>query len=149
MTGLNHTTTGGVIGLAIANPLALPVAFGAHFILDSIPHFGNHPSWEDSRRNFWTFIIFDGLLSLTMLITLWFVSDGSLLVIGAAMLCASPDTMHAIDLIGKRFNPSFDIEKYDPTYNFHKRVQTSETPRGAFVEVAWFGLMAAAIVLLS
>jgi hypothetical protein len=148
MTGLNHISTGGVIGLAISNPVALPVAFGAHYVLDAIPHFGKHPSWQD-RRKFWAFMALDGLLSLIMLVSLWFISNGSWLVVGSAILCALPDVMHAVDLTGKHYNKSFSAAKYDPTYNFHIKIQTSETPQGAIVELIWFGFMTAAIVVLT
>ena len=145
---MNHVTTGGVIGLAIATPLALPIAFGSHYLLDAIPHFGNHPSWEGNDKKFWAYVVSDGLLTALMFIILWNVSSGSWLVVAAGFLAASPDLVHLLDRLGKYIKPSFDLIGHDPTFSFHKNIQKSETPRGAFVEIAWLGLMAWAIVTL-
>ena len=148
MTGLNHVTTGGVIGLVIANPLALPIALGSHYIVDAIPHFGNYPSWRADERKFWIFVVFDGLLTAIMFAIFWYLSSGSWLVIGSASLAAAPDITHVVDKLGKHIKPKFDLLKYDPTYKFHSGIQKSETPKGAFVELTWFGLMALAVVIL-
>ena len=40
MTGTNHAMTGGVIGLVIGGPIAIPIAFASHFLLDWMPHLG-------------------------------------------------------------------------------------------------------------
>ena len=31
---------GGIIGITFSSPVAIPVAFASHFILDALPHYG-------------------------------------------------------------------------------------------------------------
>ena len=42
MTTANHLVVGAIIGVAIKQPLvALPVAYGSHFVLDALPRYGD------------------------------------------------------------------------------------------------------------
>lgn len=42
MTFTNHLMTGAAIAKFLPLPIALPLAFASHFVLDSLPHMGLH-----------------------------------------------------------------------------------------------------------
>src|SRR5665647_1622052 len=41
MRAINHAMTGAIIGLSVAAPVAIPLAFASHFAMDALPHEGN------------------------------------------------------------------------------------------------------------
>jgi hypothetical protein len=40
MTLTNHLLTGAAIAKLLPSPVAIPIAFASHFVLDALPHFG-------------------------------------------------------------------------------------------------------------
>ena len=50
MTGTNHALSGAVIATFLPAPVAIPVAFMSHFVLDAIPHFSVDKEKKNSHR---------------------------------------------------------------------------------------------------
>lgn len=141
MTGTNHALTGGVIGLAIGGPVAIPLAFFSHFICDWLPHYG--AEGDDHVRNkkyFYRIVAVDTVLltaGLVVVIALdlpWYVSASVL----AAM---SPDFIWIYRFV---FEEKMGKKKPGPKNKFnqfHSDIQKSETPSGLWFELAWFVAM--------
>lgn len=144
MTATNHVTTGAVFAALTVGALPiwviLPAAFLLHFVLDSLPHFGDpaHPDVALHRlRWFLPLDAFVALLVLGLIFALqpeyWFV------IMTAGVLCASPDLWSIARYV--RFLKRGDTAiSPDWFARFHHRIQR-EYPWGIWLELLWFGVM--------
>jgi hypothetical protein len=137
----NHVLSGALIGLVAPRcPGAVAVtAIGSHFVLDSVPHWGN-PDVDQFRR----VAIVDGLCGLTtMAIVMRATPKRSRVAVIAGMLGASfPDS----DKPAKMFFGSSPFP--EPIDAFHSRIQR-ESHRGIRTELRAALAMVIAIRLLS
>jgi hypothetical protein len=147
MTGTNHGMTGAVIAVLIHQPaIAIPLSFTSHFVCDSIPHFGLAPGDKLFDKKFNVTLVSDFLVAVTMMAILGILFPAQRWLIWACMIAAaSPDLMWAyyhlyVEKIKNR-KPNLG-----PLARFHGWIQWSQTPKGWFVEIAWF--MATGTLLL-
>jgi len=141
MTGINHIITGGLIGALVPQPLiAIPLAFASHFLLDMLPHYGDHPSDHLHASNHirrivridtWMGVLFFGAL-LLLRPPHW---PSMMLAAAAALL---PDLMWLPNYI--RALRGQDQKPYNFMMRFHKRIQWAEkrSPFHAGIEAGWF-----------
>lgn len=147
MTATNHGLTGAVIGLSVNQPaLALALALGSHFVLDSLPHFGNV---SHTSRRFVLLLLADFIGIAFLLGGLVVLQPASWqLAVGCAVAAMSPDIMwlpnwlHEIKGGTKRQYKNFLIV-------FHKRIQQNERPDNWPIEVVWFTLAVAFVAKLT
>lgn len=139
MTATNHSLTGAVIALSIANPaIALPAALASHFVLDSMPHFdfGKESGVTKKSRLFRWLLLADMTVALAVIVTSMFLAPHKWLLIGlAAGLAASPDLMwfpHYLAALKDR------VKRSGPLERFHAWIQWGERPWGSVVEIVWF-----------
>lgn len=137
MTGLNHSTTGALISTVLPLPIALPAAFLSHFVLDSLPHFGE--VFEKRQKLSKTIWVVD--ITFTLLFMTFLVSQEN----WAALLCAfaaiSPDLAWVYRFV---FSEKFGTRPPKPTNKFnrlHESIQKFETRWGLIVEVVWLGVV--------
>jgi hypothetical protein len=138
VTATNHVLTGAVIALVIKQPAAaLPLAVASHFVLDSLPHFGNHPKVPHTSTAFLYILASDAGMAAAVLLTLFVVLPGhGLLAIACGILAASPDLMWFPNFV--REVTGRKLKKPDPITRWHKRIQRYELPWGMYIEALWF-----------
>ena len=115
-----HAVAGATIGALLPNPLlAIPVAIGSHFILDSIPHWQETLAPYTPTRKTYIRIPFDAALALGLiaLITHWHPESVSLIWICAAFANA-PD-LDTIVIIFPHLKRGL-VEKF---WDFHCKIQ--------------------------
>lgn len=140
MTAINHALTGALIGLTVSNPvLAVLLAFGSHFVLDSLPHFGddhNKLKLTFNGRIFQTILFTDIGLCLLLAGTIFVVQPAHwFVIILCAFIATSPDFLWFPDFLAAirhKRNP-----KYGPVRRFAAKIQWSQTPLGALPEFVW------------
>jgi hypothetical protein len=143
MQAINHSLTGALIGLTIANPIvAVPIALASHLVCDAIPHFGGIDGLAGTQR-FKIMLIVDALLCGLLVLALILLHPvGWAIPAICAFAAASPDFWNVREFIyaqgGKMYKPG-------KTKRFLNYIQWFERPIGMIVEVAWFG---AALYLL-
>ena len=145
MTATNHALTGAIIGLAVASPLALPLAFVSHYLMDMIPHFGwPLPEKQNLKSNiFRNYLIAEALLCFLVVLVLFTVQPANWFL---ASICAFLAAMPDMFSYGRYKNVRNNIEHKRNLYErFASKIQWFERPIGAVVEVAWF---ACAVVIL-
>lgn len=127
MTGFNHVLTGVAIAAVIQQPIVAPAAaLLSHFVLDSLPHFGNHPTITPWKKPFLVYLVFDALLSLSALgLGLLLFPELAWLVFICASLAFAPDWLWPLHFLMGKNNWFFD---------FHKRIQWGERPWGYWIE---------------
>jgi hypothetical protein len=152
MTATNHAITGAVIAVAVTQPiLAILLAFGAHFAMDAIPHFGipaKDVFERNNNRSFRLVLIADCLAAAILLLLIPYLLRNQYdwwLVFLCMFACMSPDLVW-----GARFYHELKTktQKLKSRFSrFHSHIQWSETYQGAFVELVWF--LAAALLIFS
>lgn len=140
MTATNHAVTGALIAAAVSNPvIGLPLALLSHFALDALPHFGAHTVAKPGSKEFKYILIFDGFLTTSFLITIFFAGIAAdypwwLLPLGG-FLGGIPDLMwlkhYQNDLRGQD-------KHWDIVRTIHKKIQRYEVSWGWTVEAVWF-----------
>jgi len=145
MRAINHTATGVIIGVAVANPaVAIIGAFLSHFVLDMIPHSGDDKQSHSSAR-FKLELIIDMALSSALLLSIALLQFPKWhLMIACGIASASPDLWWMPywlwELKGKP-------RKLDRIGQFFADIQWSEKPWGYAVEAIY--LIGAVYVFLS
>ncbi len=137
MTAINHGLTGVAIGVVFQSPIALPLAFFSHFVLDSIPHFG----LPKRNKVFLVYLFLDA--SATALLLLWtiFISNQALLLSSCILLATGPDLVWAYRWFRElKYNQPFGAFK-DPLTKFHAKIQWFEKPIGIIFELVWGAVM--------
>lgn len=147
MTATNHVITGIVLASAIKQPaIALPLAFISHFILDALPHFGNHKLTHGKIQNFSIYLAVDMAVAASLLMVTFFLApQGWQAMLAAGILAASPDLMWIpkyVSMLKSKPEPKKNWIK-----NFHSRIQ-HESPSGAIVELVWFFAMMYILTIL-
>lgn len=139
MTATNHGLFGAVLAVTLHRyPAAAAVlALFSHCLLDALPHFGDDNMSLHSKK-FYKILIFDCTLAVvSTLAVAWFWQDRALLVVVCAFLAASFDLMWLYFEYLKRV-PRNELPWYA---RFHGWIQWSQTPSGAYVELAWFAFL--------
>lgn len=144
MTGFNHTLAGCIIATTIPAPAAPIVAFASHFVLDAMPHMGNHPAFTSEpklSKPLKILIVFDGLASAAIYI-LWAFVRPELVFISlvAVFFSLLPDLMW----IFKHWlhTPKWFIR-------FGNWIQWGEFPWGWWLELIYATLMIYVLIILS
>lgn len=144
MTASNHALTGAFIGLSVSNPvLALCLAFGSHFVLDSLPHFGDEHNTLHMTLNGRLFqtILFSDIALCFLIAATFFVLQPShwFIVVLCAFIATSPDFAWFPDYLAalkKKRKP-----EHGPFRKFAGWIQWSQTPFGIIPELLWAGLI--------
>jgi hypothetical protein len=143
---INHALTGAILGLALANPVALPLAVVSHYVMDGLPHHDWHnPDFKS--LSYRIVLLVDVLLcvALTVVITLKHPADWWVVVL-SAFLAASPDFMWLGDFFSTRGWQPQSVKRRHAAVRLHAWVQWFHKPLGLVVEAAW--ALAAIIVLV-
>lgn len=134
MIGFNHAAVGGLLAVTLPLPLAVPLAFASHFLLDILPHYGIPPNRRNSSVVWRTVSIID-------FVAAWVVIGGMALVWGrydiiiCGLVAASPDFTWVARIIYAR---SFDLDYTKNATRFthwHARIQLYERPWGIWIEL--------------
>lgn len=138
MTGTNHALTGAVIAGAIGNPiLALPLAFASHFVLDSLPHFGEdvHPLSKFTKKVwFIDFVLLSSLMLFLVVTQNWLLFAG-------AFVAISPDFAWIYRFVFKESLGKIKPAPMNRFNSFHSGIQKYETKLGIITDVVWLGFM--------
>lgn len=139
MTATNHTVTGIVIGLSVVNPwLAIPLAFASHFVLDSLPHFGNRGHLSAALRMLKFVLPFDMLLALGVLLLVLIIQPTHWPVAMASGIAAASPDLWSIPLFVHYLQTGKARPGTDAFARFHSKLQWGERLWGAWIELAWF-----------
>lgn len=147
MTGTNHGMTGALLALVVKEPaLAIPISFASHFVCDAIPHSGLKPGEKLFSNKFTLLLIADFVCAVVLMVIVGNMFPEQRWLVWACMIAAaSPDLMWGyynlyIEKLKKR-KPNYGV-----VARFHTWIQWSQTPKGWFVEAAWFITVGLAIL---
>ncbi|HEX7368198.1 MAG TPA: hypothetical protein VF261_00895 [Candidatus Saccharimonadales bacterium] len=148
MMATNHVLTGSIFAAATVTYLPveviLPAAFLLHFVLDSLPHYGQKDKPVAALDRLRWLLPLDAALAAAVLLSIVVVQPSHWpVLVASGILCASPDLWSARRYL--RFLRTRDpsITK-DWFAQFHHWIQWGERLWGAWIELAWllsFGFM--------
>ena len=135
MTGFIHASVGGFIGKVLPLPIALPVVFASHFVLDALPHYGIPHGKRDGW--FWKcFTTLDFILSWGYLGVIGLLRH-HYAVLACGIAAASPDFIWVARIIRNR---TFDLSDHENKFasrftRWHAGIQRYERAWGVYLEV--------------
>lgn len=138
MTATNHALSGAVIGAFLPLPIALPLAFISHFVLDALPHFSVDKSAKNHHSIYKNSLILDSALSIILLILMVAYQKWAMLICG--FTAYSPDLGHLYYYFAN--GRDLQIKAGNRFTKFHIKIQWYEKPKGLISE-----LIALAILL--
>jgi hypothetical protein len=139
----NHVLSGALIGAVTRRPgVAFAAGVASHFVLDSLPHWGD---WGDDKSLFLQVAVRDGLVGLAVMGTLAAVAPSRvrLAVVAGMAGAALPD----LDKPSREF---FGRSPFPPAVDrFHARIQREARHRFPLEVAVGAGFAAAAITALA
>jgi hypothetical protein len=145
MTATNHAVTGAFIGIAIANPLAIPLAFASHFLLDALPHFGYPGKLLHSHRIKIALLIDASMLMVVSIILLLNVRD-PLLILLCMLAAILPDVISSQRYIRELRSGKRETTNIPLFGRFHSAIQWCERSWGWIPEIVWFCVISLGVV---
>lgn len=134
MLATNHALTGALIASALPLPIAVPLAFVSHFVLDALPHYGIASKLRNRSKTYKIIVASDITIALTGAIGLavlhkWHMEIG-------AWVAWSPDLLWVIYY----FTHSKNLRMHPTNWfmRFHLDIQRWERPWGIYVELVYF-----------
>lgn len=130
MIGVNHALSGALIGKYLPWPLAIPVAFLSHFVLDLLPHFGIVHHKRDLSLFYKTVTVIDVALAFGIGVIILYWRDYHMFFGG--LIACSPDFLWLFILHKGR---TFDYREHDNAFSkFHIHIQKFERPWGIAID---------------
>lgn len=145
MTLTNHLLSGSVIAKVAPLPIAIPLAFASHFVLDALPHFG-YPNIEARIRHLRQFrivVFIDSLVAIA--ISTWLISNGHSLWFAVGLIAYSPDLLWIYRFIVEERFGTVKPTKGNRFIQFHRNIQRYERPWGALVEIVFATVLLLAV----
>ena len=137
MLATNHALSGALIGSVLPLPIAIPVAFASHFLLDALPHYGITKKFRNKSRLYRLLVTSDIVIAFVGSIGLavlhkWYMEAG-------AYAAWAPDLLWVIYYF--THHKTLQIKPTNTFMKFHLAIQWCERPWGIFVELAFFAAL--------
>lgn len=132
MTATNHGVIGMLIGAYLPLPIAIPLAFASHFLLDAIPHYGIPHNQRNHSLKFKIVVYSDVFIALSFAFLSAYLGKWIMFTVG--WVSYSPDFMWVISYF--KHNKKLNVKAESKFAKFHKNIQKYERSWGAFVELA-------------
>jgi hypothetical protein len=131
MTVTNHVLSGALIGSLLPLPLAIPVAFASHFVLDALPHYGIKQKKRNRSRSYRSILLGDSLLGIGLSLSMLVMHQWTLFI--PALAAYSPDIMWIFYYL--RQGHDLYLRPTNRFFKFHQSIQRYERPWGIYIEL--------------
>lgn len=137
MLATNHAFAGSIIGAILPLPVAIPVAFASHFVMDRMPHYGIDHDKRNHHTVYRLIVFSDTFIALSYAAVAAYLRKWNMEICG--WVAWSPDLLWVIYYFGDGRN--LHIRPRNRFMRFHMDIQY-ERPWGIVVE-----LLAAAVLV--
>ena len=140
MTLTNHLLTGSVLAKVLPLPLAIPLAFVSHFVLDALPHFGfkdnrDIENWQQQKKLLITVWSLDFIVAV--LLSIWLVHSGHTKWLLVGLVAYSPDLVWVYYFVSKEKFGKLKRTKGNRFIQFHLDIQKFERIWGGGIELIY------------
>jgi hypothetical protein len=137
MTATNHALSGALIGAFLPLPIAIPVAFASHFVLDALPHYGIPQNKRNSSKAYKYIVFFDTFFALCVAASAIIFHKWNMEIVG--WVAYSPDATWVLQYY--RQGKSMRLETRNWFTRFHRSIQRLERPWGIYVDLSVAAIM--------
>ena len=137
MLATNPALTGAIIGAYLPLPLAIPVAFASHFVLDAIPHYGIRHEQRNQSRTYRLIVYCDTFVALFIAFTAALLHKWHMEITG--WIAWSPDFAWVIYYFAHGRN--LHLKPKNWFMRFHMNIQWKEFPAGIFIELIMLAVL--------
>jgi len=131
MTATNHALSGALIGAFVPLPLAIPLAFISHFVLDAIPHYGIPLKKRNNTFVYRLIVYGDTLVALSIAATALLLHKWNMEIVG--WIAYSPDALWVLHYFMQDQN--LHIQTKNKFMEFHRYIQRWERPWGIAIDL--------------
>lgn len=131
MTATNHALSGALIGAFLPLPIAIPVAFCSHFVLDMLPHYGIPYKKRNMSFSYHFTVFTDTFVALSIAAIAIVFRKWNMEIAG--WVAYSPDATWVFHYFKHERN--FELKPMNKFMHFHKALQKYETPWGIRVDL--------------
>lgn len=129
MLATNHGTTGMILGALLPLPVAIPIAFVSHFVMDTLPHYGIPNKNRNASKMYKRIVYVDTSIALSFAVLSAVTGHWSMFLVG--WVAYSPDA-YWVYMYAK--SKTFNLKPKNRFAKFHQRIQ-HEKPWGLFIEL--------------
>lgn len=137
MLATNHAFAGSIIGAVLPLPLAIPLAFASHFVLDALPHYGIDLTQRNKHRIYRLIVFSDTFLALSYAVAAAFLGKWNMEITG--WVAWSPDLVWVIYYFSHGRN--LHLLPRNRFMKFHMDIQRYERPWGIVVELVFAAVL--------
>lgn len=137
MTATNHALTGAIIGAFLPLPLAIPIAFASHFILDALPHYGIPHKLRNTSLRYRLIVLGDTIVALSIAAVAIIYRRWNMEIVG--WIAYSPDITWVFHYF--RHGKNLQFKTMNKFMDFHRSIQRYERPWGIIVELIVFAAL--------
>ncbi len=137
MLATNHALSGALIGAFLPLPLALPVAFASHFVLDALPHYGIPLDQRNKSSTYRAIVYTDIFVALSIAMIAIVFRKWNMEIVG--WTAYSPDVIWVQHYYKQ--NRTLHIETKNKFMEFHRKIQLFERPWGILVEITTIAVL--------
>lgn len=137
MTLTNHLLTGAALAKVLPLPVAIPLAFVSHFVLDALPHFGFKTIKErmSHPRLLGGILLLD--CSTATLFIIWLIKGNRWAWLMTGVVAYLPDLLWVYRFIFEERFGKLEPTKGNRFIRFHVNIQKYERVWGLAVEIAY------------
>jgi hypothetical protein len=137
MLATNHAFSGSIIGALLPLPIAVPVAFASHFVLDALPHYGIDHTKRNKHRVYQLIVFSDTFIALAYAVAAAFLHKWSMEITG--WIAWSPDLVWVIYFFATGRN--LHIKPKNSFMRFHMNIQRYERPWGIIIDLLFAAIL--------
>ena len=133
MLATNHAFAGSIIGAILPLPVAIPVAFASHFVMDALPHYGISHSKRNKHAVYRLIVFSDTFIALSYAAAATVLHKWNMEICG--WVAWSPDLVWVVYYL--THNRDLHIKPKNSFMRFHKSIQRYERPWGIVIDLAF------------
>lgn len=137
MLATNHGLTGMVIGAYLPLPLAIPVVFASHFVLDALPHYGIDNKKRNGSDTYRLVVLCDTVVALAFAAALIPLHKWNMEITG--WVSYSPDALWVAYYF--KHGKNLQIVPRNAFLRFHQNIQKLERPWGIIVDAVYMVIL--------
>lgn len=137
MLATNHAFAGSIIGAVLPLPIAIPVAFASHFVMDALPHYGIDHRKRNNHSVYRLIVFSDTFIALSYAAAAAFLQKWNMEITG--WIAWSPDLIWVIYYLTHGRN--LHIKPKNRFMRFHMDIQRYERPWGIIVDLAFAAVL--------
>lgn len=137
MLATNHAFAGSIIGAVLPLPVAIPVAFASHFVMDALPHYGIDHRKRNNHAVYRLIVFSDTFIALSYAAAAACLQKWNMEITG--WIAWSPDFVWVVYYLAHGRN--LQIKPKNRFMRFHMDIQRYERPWGIIVDLVFAAVL--------